>query len=82
MIRIETKTKLSPEAAIKKAVDFFGPGALGLKVKNQSANGAGFEGGGGYIEITTRIEEKKTAVELVAQEWEFQAREFVNQISS
>jgi hypothetical protein len=31
MINIETKTKLSPEDAIKQALNFFGPGGMGMQ---------------------------------------------------
>ncbi len=46
MLKIATKTKLSPEEAIKRAVEFFGPGGYGLEVKEQSFDCAYFEGGG------------------------------------
>ena len=57
MPKIATKTKLSPEEAIKRAVEFFGPGGYGLEVKEQSTDCAYFEGGGG-VEVTACAEEK------------------------
>ena len=81
MIRIETKTKLTPEAAIKQAIKFFGPGGLGLKVMDQSPDSARFEGGGGSVAISACAAEKKTSVELVSQEWEYQVKEFIGQIA-
>jgi len=81
MIRIETKTKLTPEAAIMQAHKFFGPGGLGLQVKDQSATYARFEGGGGSVEVSACAEEKRTKVELVSQEWEYQVKEFISKIA-
>jgi hypothetical protein len=81
MIRIEAKTKLNPDKAISKAVAFFGPGGLGLKITDQSADHVHFEGGGGSVELNVCTEEKKTKVELVSQEWEYQVKEFVGLIS-
>ena len=80
MPKIATKTKLSPEEAIKRAVEFFGPGGYGLEVKEQSTDCAYFEGGGGGVEVTACAEEKGTFVELVSREWDFQVKEFIRKI--
>ncbi len=80
MLKIATTTKLSPEEAVKRAVDFFGPGGYGLEVKNQESNCASFAGGGGGVEVTACAEEKGTSVELESREWDFQVREFIRQI--
>ena len=80
MLRMATRTKLSPEEAIKRAVKFFGPDGHGLKVKEQSATRASFEGGGGIVEVTACAEEKGTSVELVSQEWDYQVKEFIGKI--
>ena len=66
MLKIATKTKLSPEEAIKQAVQFFGPGGYGLEVKAQSDYCTYLEGGG--VEVTTCAEEKGTSVELVSRD--------------
>jgi hypothetical protein len=81
MLRIETKTKLSPEAAIKKALEFFGPGGEGLTVKEQSSTFARFEGGGGAVEVLACAEGKVSSVELTTQEWEIQVKKFIEKIS-
>ena len=81
MLKIATKTKMSPEDAIKKAVEFFGTGGYGLKVTEQSGTGACFEGGGGVVEVTACAEEKETSVELVSREWDYQVKEFIRKIS-
>jgi len=80
MLKIATKTKLSPEEAIKRAVAFFGPGGYGLEVNEQSTHYAHFEGGGGGIEATACAEEKGTSVELLSREWDYQVKEFISKI--
>ena len=80
MLKIATKTKLSPEEAVKRAVEFFGPGGYGLKVMEQSTNCAYFEGGGGGVEVTACTEEKGTSVELISREWDYQVKEFIRKI--
>jgi hypothetical protein len=51
VLRIATKTKLTPEEVIKKAIKFFGPDGYKLKITNTTETTAAFEGGGGSIEI-------------------------------
>ncbi len=80
MVKIETKTKLSPEEAIKRAVEFFGPGGLGLEVKSQEEGCAYFEGGGGGVQVTACIEGKETSVEMESREWDYQVKQFVGKI--
>jgi len=80
MLNLETTTKLSPEEAIKRAIKFFGPGGYGLKVTDESANYVSFEGGGGSVQVAAFIKDKKTSVELMSREWDYQVREFVRKI--
>lgn len=81
MIRLELKTKLSPEEVIKRAVGYFGPGGYGLEVKENYKNHAYFEGGGGGVTISTSVKDKKTAVEIVSKEWDFQVQGFAEKIT-
>ncbi len=81
MLKIATKTKLNPEKAIKQAIEFFGPGGYGLEVKEQSTECASFEGGGGGVEVTACAEGKGASVELISSEWDYQVKEFINEIS-
>ena len=81
MLRIETKTKLSPEEAVKRAVAFFGAGGYGLEVKEQAKCCAYFEGGGGGVEVTAVAEGKGASVELVSREWDYQVKEFIGDLS-
>ncbi len=80
MLTIVTKTRLSPEEAIKRAVEFFGPGGYGLEIKEQSTDCAYFEGSGGGVDVTVCAEEKGTSVELESREWDFQVREFIGKL--
>ncbi len=80
MLKIATKTKLSPEEAVKRAVEFFGPGGYGLEVKNQTPDCAYFEGSGGGVNVTACTEEKGTSVELESREWDYQVKEFIRKI--
>ncbi len=80
MLKMVTTTKLSPEEAIKRAVEFFGPNGHGLEIKNQAADCAYFEGGGGGVDVTACTEDKGTSVELESREWDYQVREFIGKI--
>lgn len=81
MIRISVKTKLKPEEVVRRAVNFFGPGGHGLEVTNESANYVCLEGGGGVVEVSASGEAKGALVELVSREWDYQAKEFLGNIS-
>jgi hypothetical protein len=80
MLRLAKKTRLKPEEATRKAVDFFGPKGYGLKVNEDSPLHARFEGGGGIVEVTSTAEGKGTSVEIVSQEWDHQAHEFMGKL--
>jgi hypothetical protein len=49
MARYGKESKLSPDKVMEKALEFFGPGGLGLEVKEQGEDCATFEGGGGHV---------------------------------
>jgi len=80
MLNLAVKTKLSPEEAVKRAVEFFGPGGYGMEIKEQSESCAYFEGAGGGVDVTACAEEKGTSVELASREWDYQVREFARNI--
>lgn len=77
MLNIETKTKLKPEDVIKRAVDFFGPKGLRLRVKQQSGDCAYFEGGGGGVDVTACHDGRETSVDFTSTEWDNQVKEFI-----
>ncbi|MGD9118518.1 MAG: hypothetical protein PVJ08_07305 [Dehalococcoidia bacterium] len=86
MIRIGAKTRLNPEVVVRQAAKFFGPGGHGLKVASESPGYVCFEGGGGGVEVIASGEAKGASVELVSRElvsreWDYQAREFLSNIS-
>ena len=80
MVKLETKTKLSPGEVIKRAIAFFGTGGYGLEVKEQNDTCVSFQGGGGTVDVVTCIEGKRTSVELTSQEWDRQVREFIDKL--
>lgn len=80
MLKIATKTKLSPEEAINQAVKFFGPEGHGLEIKEHAPSCAYLEGGGGGVRVTACVEGKQTSLELESREWDFQVKEFINKI--
>ena len=80
MLNLEVKTKLSPEEAVKRAVEFFGPGGYGLEIREQTETCAYFEGAGGGVDVTACTEEKGSSVEITSREWDYQVREFAGKI--
>ncbi|MDD5288020.1 MAG: hypothetical protein PHY28_02770 [Dehalococcoidales bacterium] len=80
MLKISTDTKLTPEEAIKKAIEFFGTKGYKLKPIEQTATSANFEGGGGFIEVTACADKGKTKVDIMSREWDFQVKEFIKKI--
>ena len=81
MLRIATKTELTPEDATKKAVEFFGPGGYGMSVTDETPTSVCFDGAGGGVEMTACAEANNTAVDFVSREWDFQVKEFIGKIS-
>ena len=81
MLRISAVTKLMPEEAIKRAVEFFGPGGYGLEVKDRSETCATFEGGGGSIQMITCAEGKGSSAEFTTTEWDQQVKDFISRIA-
>jgi len=80
MLKITKKTKMKPEDVTKKAVRFFGPIGYGLEITEQTETCASFEGGGGYISITTCLEGEITSVDIETREWEYQVKEFIGKL--
>ena len=81
MQKLSTETKLSGADVIQRAVAFFGPSGVGLKVTEQTDGGVSFEGGGGGVAIEIFPGDKgKTNVEISSREWEFQSQQFLEKI--
>ncbi len=81
MINLEAKTKLTPEEVVKRLKKVFGKGGLGLALTEEAPQCLTFEGGGGYVTATLCLDEGKTRINLVAQEWDYQAKEFLSSLS-
>jgi hypothetical protein len=80
MARYGVYAKLDPEEVIRRAVDFFGEGGLGLTVTEQGSCCATFEGGGGHVSVTVNVGDK-TEVELVTREWDYDVKRFMRDIA-
>jgi hypothetical protein len=80
MARYGVETKLDPEEVITRAVGFFGEGGLGLEATDQGSCCATFEGGGGHVAISATAG-KKTEVELVTREYDYDVRRFMREIT-
>ena len=79
MARYSTETKLSPEQVIKKARAYFGT-EMGLEAAEDNPCCVTFGGGGGFVTVTASAGEKKTAVELETREWDYQVKQFMQEI--
>lgn len=80
MLKIGKESKLKPEEAIKKAVDFFGPGGYGLEVEDEGNCCSVFKGGGGSVRVSAYESGKGSTVDVEAVEWEVQAKEFMSKL--
>jgi hypothetical protein len=80
MINLEASTKLAADEVMKRLKKYFGPGGQGLDVIEENPSCVTFAGGGGSVNATVCEEKGKTRVNLVAQEWEYQAKEFLSQL--
>lgn len=72
------KSNLSPERVLEAADKYFG--GLGLKRQDAAAGCARFEGGGGFVAISTCAQDRGTEVTLETQEWDRQVREFLGKL--
>jgi hypothetical protein len=81
MLNMEAKTRLSPEEVVRRLKKFFGKEGLGLKVTEETPQCLSFVGSGGYVTATLCLEDGKTRVDLVTQEWEIQVKEFLSVLS-
>lgn len=79
MRKYGTKTGLNTSEVIKKAVEFFGEGSLGLKITEKSDDRVCFEGGGGFVTVTA-CPNDKTDVDIETREWEHQVEKFIKKL--
>jgi hypothetical protein len=80
MARYGKESKLSPDKVLEKAREFFGPGGLGLEVKEEGEGCATFEGGGGHVFVSACEKGKGSEVDLETREWDYQVKQFMGKI--
>lgn len=80
MIRLGKESKRTAEQVLERAIQYFGQGGEGLDLTEQSESGVRFEGGGGYVVVEVEPKGKHSEVEIVAAEWDYQAKQFLGKI--
>jgi len=80
MINLEKSTKLSTDEVMNRLKRYFGKGGQGLEAAEESPYCISYSGGGGYVNATVCVEDGKTKINLVTQEWEYQVKEFLSQL--
>ena len=80
-MRYEITTKLSPQAAMAYAKDYFGPQGIGLEVTDEHETCVIFLGGGGHVSVVACPGAKKTTLQLETREWDYPVRQFMTQVS-
>jgi hypothetical protein len=82
MINLGKESKLLPEEVKDKAIAFFGPSGVGLKVVDQAGCCARFEGGGGYVYVqAAEVDGREGSnVTVDGREWEYQIKQFAARI--
>jgi hypothetical protein len=78
-MRYEVTTALTPQEAFERASAHFGPQGFGLEMTSRDERCLVFEGGGGYVAITSQTGEK-TTVELETREWDYAVQQFMKQL--
>lgn len=82
MVKMGKESKLLPSEVVEKAVVFFGPSGVGMKVVNRDDCCARFEGAGGHVYIHTAELEGEGGSKVTAEgrEWEYQIKQFMGEI--
>lgn len=78
-MRYEVITKLSPDEALERASEHFGPQGEGLVMTDRNERRIVFQGGGGYVAVTVEPGEK-TTLELETREWDRAVQQFMSQV--
>ena len=79
MINIERASRLKPEEVMGRLKAYFENG-YGLRVTEENPSCISFSGSGGYVNASLCVDNGETRVNLTAQEWEYQAKEFLSQL--
>ena len=78
MARYSKETRRSPERVLERALAFFGPAGMGMKVEEQNACCLHLTGGGGYVLVQVGAAESgRTSVILETREWDYQVVQFL-----
>lgn len=80
MLRIGKHTDRPAEDVLEQAIAFFGPGAVGLDLRDRAPDHVTFEGGGGFVTVEVATDAAQRDVTVVTQEWEHDAREFISRL--
>jgi hypothetical protein len=80
MARYGKESKQSPAQVMKKALEFFGPGGLGLEIKEEGEGCASLEGGGGHVFVQVCEKGRGSEVDLETREWDYQVKQFMGKI--
>jgi hypothetical protein len=78
-MRYEVTTALTPQEVFERASAHFGHQGFGLDMTSRDERCLMFEGGGGYVAITSQTGEK-TTVELETREWDYAVQQFMKQL--
>jgi hypothetical protein len=68
---------MTPEEAINKVINYFGPNGYKLKIVDQTDTSVYFEGGGGSVAATACKDDSKTSLDFISVEWDYQVKEFI-----
>jgi hypothetical protein len=77
MLSMTKNTKIKPEDVVKRAIGFFGPKGLGLKITEEESCSVYLEGGGGGVRVTAEAAAKGSKVDVETREWESQVKDFM-----
>jgi hypothetical protein len=80
MLSATKDSKLKPADVIERAINFFGPGALGLNVKEKAEDTVYLEGGGGGVRFYVAEAKKGSKIDVETREWEIQVKDFLASI--
>jgi hypothetical protein len=82
MINIGKDSNLVSAEVVNRAIDYFGPAGIGLKIVDQGACCVRFEGSGGHVFVQTADIDNKDGSQVTVQgrEWEHQIKQFMGKI--
>ncbi len=79
-MRYETTSKREPREVLSLARDYF-TNEWGLAEQPGTNTTVRFQGGGGGVSVTAVVRGGSTHVEIIAAEWDRQARQFLSRLA-